>query len=515
MKKKILLVFAALIFFSLGAYGQLVFTGIGPLDEFKLSIGGEMGGMFTLGLQDEEQVANNARAEPPGVYFPNSQTGTAASVGSGKNGYYNNFDLTLFLSPVSGVEMYAKFKTRYQVGSPYLPFQLDSASREDYSIKTDTAWARVDAVGTFVKDFPLGVWLKVGKFKAEASQFNKVSRFGVEGVLDPLQTGTNNSMQLELVYNIRNFGPLALSFTTPLRLNEELKEYYDFDAENSIISHYDATGRFAKLPVHLSLKAPQIDLGIATLQAELLYALNGMHIWSGHSMGLGVGARINPLDNLSIPIGFGVAFFEKNIDPFTSSAIESNSNALFYGDNGYSNADSYTLGLRQSLRIGVGAGVEFSLDFFKLECNLGFSYSQIAHIYRDTLNLLSASFDLRAVFLGKIIVGGGVVFGSLTDAEWKVKDGVNVRRPGETTDRELFEGHTFSLADNLGFEIFAGLQLNKAKFVLGYNMNRGISMSRYLEALPDAQQKYRQADTEYSNGMFERGGVFAKLIIFL
>jgi hypothetical protein len=303
-----------------------------------------------------------------------------------------------------------------------------------------------------------------------------------------------------------------------MRFNEQVKQYYDSDSEESIMSHFNETGEFAMLPMHVSLKIPQIDLGIATLQAELLYALNGMNISSGHSMGVGIGAKLHILDNLSIPLGLGAAFFEKNIDTFTSSAIETSSYESFYGHNGYSKADSYTLGMRQALRAGFGAGVEFSLDeLLKLDFNVGFAYSQIAHIYRDTLQLLSASAEIRALFLNTIIVGGGIVFGSLTEEEWVVKDSIAnaPRRPGESTDRELFEGHTFSLMGDMGFEVYLGMQMQKARFILGYNMNRGISMSRFLEALPDAQQKYRQAGTEFSEGLFERGGVFAKLIINL
>ena len=515
MIKKAFIGFLMIAVFGMGAYGQMGLTGL--TEDFKFIISGEMGGMITAGFQDEKQAANNAGGEAPGAFYPNLQTGRDASVGTGKNGYYNNFDLVFFLSPISFVEMYAKFKTRYQPGSPYMPFQTDSASEDTYSIKVDSAWARVDAVGGLGFNIPLNIWLKLGKFKAEASQFNKVSRFGVEGVLDPLQTGTNHSMQLEAVYHLPNTGSLALSFTTHLKLNNALKEYYDVDSEeNSVLNHYTETGLFAKLPIHLSLKLLNLDLSFMTLQAELLYALNGLHIASGHNFGAGIGAKINVLDNLSIPIGLGFAFTEKNIDPFTSSAIEKSDYEPFYVGNGYSKADSYTVGLRQSLRIGFGAGVEFAYeDIVKMEFNLGFAYSQIAHIYRDSLNLFSLSIDLRTVFLGKYIVGGGVVLGSLTDAEWKVKNGINKRRPGESVDRELFEGHTFSLAENLGFEVYGGLLMSKARFILGYNINKGLSMSRYLEALPDAQLKYRQADTSSSDGLFQRGGLFIKLIINL
>jgi hypothetical protein len=519
MKKKVFLGFLMITVLGMSVYGQLVFTG--PTEEFRIEIGGELSGMATLGLQADNQIGNNqaTNSNAPGVFFPNTQTGSMAAVGTGKNGYFNNFDLTLLISPISYIELYARFKTRYQPGSPYLPFQLDSAANDTYDIKTDAAWARLNAITGLGFDIPLDLWIKAGRFNASASNFNSVSRFGMDSVLSPLQTGTNQSFQIEAVYNVQDLGPIALSFTAPLRLNEQVKQYYDNDSEENILSHFDATGEFAEmLPMHISLKVPEVEMPFGTLHAEVLYAINSLYIRSGHNMGIGIGAKIPLLDGLiTIPIGLGVAFTEKNIDPFTSSSIEISNYEPFYAINGYSKADSYTLGLRQTLRIGFGVGAMFEIEeLVKAEFNVGASYSQIAHIYRETLDILSLAVDLRAVFLDKFILGGGIVFGSLNAAEWKVKEGINdVRRPGETADREPFEGHTFGLIDNMGFEVYAGIQLQHGRFVLGYNMNRGISMSRYLEAIPEAQLKYRQAGTDYSDGKFERGGIFAKLVINL
>ncbi|MCL2805194.1 MAG: hypothetical protein FWD26_04570 [Treponema sp.] len=510
--KKVFLAFLLIAVLGMSAYGQMTFG-----EDFKFTIGGEMSGMITFGLQGDDQVFSNANGQPPGVYFPNLQLGTDAAVGTGKNGYYNNFDLVFFLSPVSSVELYAKFKTRYQIGGPYLPFQLDSAGADRYEIKTDAAWARANAIKGLGFDFPLDIWLKVGKFKAEASHYNRVSRFGVEGVLDPLQTGTHHLMQMEVEYPIPVLGPLALSFTTNLRLNEEIKQYYDVDSEENPLSHYHETGLFSTIPIHVSLKFKDIDLSFVRIQAELLYALNGLHIASGHSFGAGIGAKIFVTEDLTIPIGIAAAFTEKNIDPFVSTGIEKSNYPLFYQDNGYSLADSYTIGLRQSLRAGFGIGVDYTYGhIINASMNVGFAYSQIAHIYRDTLTLFSLAVDLRTVIFDRFVIGGGVVLGSLTDAEWKVKAGVNKPRPGDGgVDRELFEGHTFSLLDNLGFEVYCGLIMKNARFVAGYNMNRGLSMSRSLEALPDAQIKYRQPGTGLLDGKFQRGGVFTKLVINL
>ena len=535
MKKKVLLAVLMLVVISLVVYAQtdeqqeLTETPVqnAPIAQnekpepkeawkpFSFSLKGEMSGMLTYGLQDENQVANNMGMEPPGVYFPNLQTGSGAAVGTGKNGYYNNFDLILFLSPVSSVELYAKFKTRYQTGSPYIPLQLDSASKEDYSVKTDAAWARGNATKGLGLNTGLDLWFKLGKFKAEAAHFNKITLFGVENVLDPLQTGTNHAFQIEAGYPIPSIGPMTFSFTVPLKLNEAIKEYYDEDSEASIISHYHESGRFALLPMHMNLRMYEIDLPFAVLQAELLYTLNGLHIWSGHSIGAGMAAKIPVTENLVIPIGLGAAFFEKNIDAFTSTSKENSEYESFYGYNGYSKADSYTLGLRQALRIGIGVGAEINLNNLKTELNFGFTYSQIAHIYRDTLTLFSMSVDVKTIYMNNFIFGAGIYLGSLNNAEWNVKEGINRRRPGETTDRELFEGHIFSLSENMGFEIYTGLLLQNMKFILGWNTNKGISMNKYLEALPDAQQKYRQAGTGYSDGYFERGGIFAKLVINL
>ena len=517
--KKVFLGFLMITALAVSAYGQMIFSG--PAGDFKITVSGETSGMMTLGLQDDGQASNNSSpgsGNAPGVFFPNLQTGDNASVGTGKNGYYNNFDLIFLISPVSYVELYGKVKTRYQNGSPYLPFQLDSAANERYEVKMDAAWARADALGVFNIGIPLNLWLKLGRFNVTSSNYNSVTGFGVDAVLTPLQTGTNQSFQIEAEFIAPSVGPLSLSFTVPLRLNEQLKEFYDLDSEDSPINHYNETGLFAELPMHFKFRMQEIDLSVLTLQAEFLYALNGLNIRSGHSMGMGLGAKIKAADNFLIPVGIGIAFTEKNIDPFTGTSIESSGYEAFYRDNGYSKADSYTLGLRQSLRAGFGAGVEYTLaDILKAELNLGFAYSQVAHIYRDTLTLLSASADIKAVILEKILLGGGIFFGSLNDAEWKVKDDLVQRRPNVDTseDREMFQGHTFGLMDNFGFEIYTGIQMQNARFIIGYNMNRGISINNYLEALPDAQHKYKQADTEFSDGMFERGGIFAKLVIKL
>ena len=100
-------------------------------------------------------------------------------------------------------------------------------------------------------------------------------------------------------------------------------------------------------------------------------------------------------------------------------------------------------------------------------------------------------------------IGGGIIAGSLTDANWKTRD------DADSTKDEY--DHTFTLADNLGYEVYAGINLAKAgKFVIGFNQNKGLSLNNMLEAKVDGQMKYKQLDTEWKDRLIEAGGLYIK-----
>jgi hypothetical protein len=165
-----------------------------------------------------------------------------------------------------------------------------------------------------------------------------------------------------------------------------------------------------------------------------------------------------------------------------------------------------TTGFRGALRIGGGTGVETNLPALGLKgaLNLGFAWSQIAPVYRETRDVPSLSADCRIVFQDRYFLGGGFIAGILSEQEWKTKEGVNTSLDNFT--------HIFTFEENMGWEIFAGLQFNKSKFVLGYNNNRGLAMNYGIEALKDSQYKYRQSGSISADGLLERGGVFVKFV---
>ncbi|GHU86516.1 hypothetical protein FACS189473_5720 [Spirochaetia bacterium] len=84
---------------------------------------------------------------------------------------------------------------------------------------------------------------------------------------------------------------------------------------------------------------------------------------------------------------------------------------------------------------------------------------------------------------------------------WQTKD-------GETA--ESFK-HTFTLAENIGYEVYGGIALTgRTKFLVGWNNNKGIALNHTLETRSDSQIKYKQKNTEIPDGLFESGGLYLK-----
>jgi len=258
------------------------------------------------------------------------------------------------------------------------------------------------------------------------------------------------------------------------------------------------------IPLHLALQIRNLATPLGDVSAEFLYVYNAENIYSVSNFGAGLGWKvaIPGLDALKIPFGLGFAMYEKNIDPFASTALDTdNKSYLSTHEN-----DNNTVSFRRSMRIGAGLGVHYAMEYFDSELNLGYSYSQIAHIYRDTLTINALSADLKFTFAGKYFIGGGVYMGTLGKAEWKTKADTDIARENGYT-------HVFKIEENIGYEVYGGLQFGKSRFVLGYNCNKGLAMNHSIESIPEAQIKYRQKDTAMADGLFETGGAFAKLVI--
>jgi hypothetical protein len=486
----------------LTVYAQVLVAGDGDGPSLRLT--GEVVGMMTLGLQDEElSYAAGTGTQAPGFYYRD----TMGNFVSGKNGFYSSVNFSFLFSPVSSVDIYMKILAQYRPGSPYIPLQLEDNSAKTFDdFAVDAAYGRVNAVKGLGFDNPLDIWLKAGKYDTTPAHYNRVSRFGAESVMNTLKTMNRFSMQLEAAHPLPWAEAVSAVFTTHLRLNEELSEFFDDDV-SATIRHGVGTGDTV-FPFHIALRLKEISLPFGGLSAELLYANNTMHIFSGHSFGLDVGADIAVSDSFSIVAGLGALFHEKNIDVLARTSVSGDESpySKLYNDSGYHIVnDINTKSLRQSLRVGAGAGIRYDVtEDISAEFNLGFAFSNIAHIYRDTIGLASLSGDLRAVYQNRYFIGGGIYLGTLSTAEWYTKEGV------ENTDD--ISTHVFNPAENMGWEIFAGLQFNKARFVIGFNSNKGLAMNNSIESLPEAQIKYKQQDTEITDGLFERGGLFIKLI---
>jgi hypothetical protein len=468
----------------------------GAQDDLPFKIYGEVTGMYTYGLEDDDQtITLNNRPFPPGVYD---------NIDNGKNGYYTSTIINFMFTPFSYVDVYAKFMARVRPGSPYIPLQLENSDADDFSVSVDSAYGRVNAVEGLGFDIPLSVYLKAGKYDSTPANFQNISRYGAESVMKKLRTKNTYAVQVAAAYQASVFESLGLNFTVNQKLNEAITPLYDEDGSKgdhgvpSLEDKYD-------IPMHLSLQLRNLSTPLGDISAELLYVYNAENIYSGSNFGADFGWKITipGVDNLVIPFGFGAAVYEKNIDPLAETAL--NKENKIYVNSLHDN-DHNTISFRRSLLMGAGLGARYTTENIDAELNFGYSYAQIAHIYRDSLTINSISADMKFTYANKYFIGGGIYMGTLGEVEWKTKEDAD-------PTREKGYIRTFKPEENIGFEVYGGLQFGASRFVIGYNCNKGLAMNHSLESIPEAQIKYRQKDTLMEDGLFENGGVFAKLVI--
>jgi len=491
--KRFLIVIILFLFVILPVTAQFEFND----GEQKFKFSGEITGMFTIGLAENEQaIIINTPPFPPGVYDDDV---------NGKNGYYTYVNFNFLYNPLPFIDVYAKFLTRHRPGSPYIPLQLENAEADTFNIFIDNAYGRLNAVKGLGLDSDLDVFFKIGKFDTTPSSFQRVSRYGAEDVMSKLRTKNIYALQLSAAYKLSFADSIFFSATTNQKLNEAITPLYDEDGTKgnhgtpSLEEKYD-------IPLHFALEIHDITTPFGPVSAELIYAYNAENIFSGSSFGFDIGMNIKlpRMNDFVFPVGFGAAIYEKNIDTFANTGLDTtNQNFLTVL---HAN-DANTISFRRALRIGAGFGIYANpVDSVETQLNIGYSYSQVAHIYRDTLVINSFSVDLLAVYNNNFFVGGGLYLGTINEVEWKTSIGTDI-------SFENGYSHFFRLNENLGYEVFGGILFGKSRIVFGYNCNRGLALNNSLESIPEAQIKYRQKDTGISEGLFERGGIFAKVVV--
>jgi len=483
------------------------------LEDQKFSFEGELLGMYTLGTADEDQVIGLSLGSllvPVGIYDRTNH---------GMNGYMTRMDFNIRYLPFDWAELFVQFRARSRVGSPYIPLMLEAASDDNFSISFEQAWGRADLISGLGFDSPLGLFVKAGFFDTAPESYQLVSRFGTENVVNRIRLGLDLSVQLSAVYSIEDFATFSLVGATKQSLNEAIQPVYDSDGSMGLHGEPTIEELYA-LPLFVALRMQNLNTGLGGISTEIFYALNADGVYSGHNFGASFGWELEIPNGMVLPLGLAVGLTEKNIDPLARAGHKlGNRNALFSGDglnDEHLMAYLSTVSFRRSLRVGAGAGLVFSpIEILTTEINFGYAYSQIAHIYRDTLTLNSASVDMRVTLHDKFFLGGGLFFGSLTDAEWKSRETLLNGDPNPETNFN----RVFSLAENMGFEIHAGLYLGpgsdrtRSRFVLGYNQNKGLSMNHGIEAMSEAQVIHLQSGSTFDDNLFQTGGFFAKLIM--
>ncbi|MCL2318989.1 MAG: hypothetical protein FWC45_02810 [Treponema sp.] len=444
---------------------------------------GEVTGLNTIGLQSNDQAITSASANTPGIYV------------SKKNSYYANTTLNILFNPVSTVDVYAKLLARYRPGSPYIPLQLAQTSSENFTLSVDSVYGRVNVIKGLGSGNPLGLFIKMGKYDTAPSNFQSISRYGVELVLSKLRTNNIFAIQIEATYPLVWADSFGLSLTTNPMWNEAITRI-DSSSGTTISDKFD-------IPLHLALKIRKISTPLGPVSTEFLYVYNAQDIYSGNNFGLDAGweIKIPDIAGLTIPVGLGFAFYEKNIDPFAASALDTNESSYFTTDPNDQNTTSF----RQALRTGCALGLRYiPSSSFRTEFNAGYAISQVAHAYRETIIVNSLSLDMRLFYKNSFFIGGGLYLGTLANVEWKT----NSADPVIVNYSSIFRPR-----ENMGYEAFAGIQLMNARFVIGYNCNRGLSMGHTIESISDGQVKYLQKGTSQSDNLYEAGGIFTRLTV--
>ncbi len=452
------------------------------LDGFsQTTVSGDLTGAYSFGLAAEDQSVSS---------------GEVAMYDARQNGYYTAADLIIDSKVSRNFGMYMKLRALSRPGSPYQSLQSLSATPSAFSVAIDSVYGKINAFDSLRIESPVDLFFKAGKYSPASSNYQTVTKYGIESALNMIKIGNNLNVGLEAA--LQNNSPwrthtLVLQLATNTAFNEFLPRLYDVDGSMSRHGK-EVLGEYAP-QLFASLKLENYKLALGTLSAECDYALNGADIYSGTSAGAAAKLTTTVIPSvLAVPFGIGAAYYEKNIDTLGATAGATSANS--------------SIDFRNTVRAGFGTGFIYETFFRSIvQVNLGASYTRVEHIYRDPVSFVGLALDGRFTYHYNYYVGAGCIAGTLTDVKWKTKSSVT----------SMYDDYskTFTLKNNFGYEVYAGVTLDpKCNIMVGYNNNKGLAMNYALESMKDGQIKYRQKNTAADDRLYEAGGIYLKAVMF-
>lgn len=463
-----------------------------------ISIRTESTGFLSYGIAGEDQMLPTS-AEP-GLFYETRNGYLTQGKLQISGGLQNRYDYVMDLSATS------------RTGSPYLPLQMSRSGVGAYQLNIDNLYARLYLSRLFVPNLNiLGAETRInvlaGKFGMSARDAS-VSGFGLESSQNMISLANQPALAIETVVSFPGSMQMYRGGRANLRLDAAVSGLTDeavqrlYDTDGGVSSHgRPVVGEYATQAfAGLSLNNYQLPFGFVS--AAINYALNGAGIYSGHSAGAYMTLVTRPVpDRIHVPIAVSGAFYEKNIDVLAAMADAS---------------ERRTTSLRNTIKAGAAVGVQYYGRGFAgfgepvptADLTISGSYSNVDHIYRDPINLISLGIDGEYSVLQNLYLGGGAVLGTLTDVTWETSDGVS----------SAFDNfsHVFTLAENFGYEAYLGFEFfQNVKMSIGFANMRGLSINRGLESMQSGMVKLRQEGTATADRLYETRGVFVRTTIKL
>jgi len=460
----------------------------------QTSISSKFTGLYSYGLFSNDQMVSDTGLD--GVY---DET---------KNGYDLNGSINISHAVFNFADLSLDLNVKHRLGSPYRPMELSPSAAASSSIGIGQFYGRVHISEVLFPRLRLlktdtNMNVRVGKFSM-SSPNPAISQFGTENSLNKVGLPSSGAVAFQTALTFSGARQYVNGSRATLSFNLASGGLFDesvprlYDTDGGISNHGKIVlGEYApQFLAQLLLNQYVTDAG--TLSAGISYALNGGGIYSGSSLGInGKFSYQIEEDKYYLPVGLSVAYHEKNIDVLT-------------GTTG-SDLNTDTTDFRMAIKAGMAAGFEWVIPQIsvigppdvKAEATIAGSFAQINHIYRDSLNIISLSLDGQYHLNPRSYLGGGFILGTLQDITWQTSEGVSAAFDAYN--------HSFALMDNMGYEVFAGLDMmSDAKLVVGYAHMKGLSMNYGAESNATGLVKARQKDSTSADGLWETHGIFIK-----